>query len=184
MLELSLHILDLAQNSLRADADTVSISVDIDTKSDSLCITVSDNGKGMSDIQLKNVFDPFYTTKKDKKTGFGLAFLKSAAQLADGDCTVISKKDIGTSVKAYFSLSHPNRMPLGDMSKTFICLVTIYPDREFKYELCCDGVSFTSDTAEIRKIIKDIPINTPEVLDFIKKTIHENTEKAVGNIPI
>ena len=104
--EISLNILDVAQNSISAGAALTEISVVIDTASDSLTVVIKDNGCGMNEEQLKAVTDPFYTTRKTRKVGLGVPFFKMAAEITGGSFEISSAVGKGTTVKAVFGLSH------------------------------------------------------------------------------
>lgn len=118
MRELSLHLLDLIENSIRAKATVVSITLTVSSQSDELRMRIEDNGPGFS-APAQVVVDPFYTTKEGKKTGLGLSLLQSAAQRAGGGLTVGRSSLGGASVEVHMRLSHLDRGPLGDLAGTF-----------------------------------------------------------------
>lgn len=178
--EISLNILDVAQNSIRAGAALTEISVDIDTVSDRLTVVISDNGCGMTEEQVKRVTDPFFTTRTTRKIGLGIPFFKMAAENTGGSFSIESEKGKGTVVTASFGLSHIDRMPLGDMNFTVHSLVTLNCDIDFLYRYSVDGQSFTLDTREFREILGGVPFNTPEISEYIKEFLKEN-EAEVNN---
>ncbi len=173
--EISLNILDVAQNSIRAGATVIVIEVVTDTKEDRLSVLIQDNGCGMDETQLEHVTDPFYTTRKTRKVGLGLPFLKQEAEAADGSFEIASHTGEGTSVKAVFGLSHTNRMPLGDINTTIYQLIIFNDSIDFRYRYAYDEREFTLDTKEIRKILDGLPINHPDVTQFIREYLEENT---------
>ncbi len=173
--EISLNILDVAQNSISAGAALTEITVDIDSKADTLTVCINDNGCGMNEEQVKAVTDPFYTTRKTRKIGLGVPFFKTAAENTGGSFTITSEVGVGTKVKAVFGLSHIDRMPLGDMTFTVHTLVTLNCDIDFLYRYSVDGKSFTLDTREFREILGGVPFNVPEVSDYIKSYLTENS---------
>lgn len=178
--EISLNILDVAQNSIRAGAVLTEISVEIDTASDRLAVVISDNGCGMTEEQVRRVTDPFFTTRTTRKIGLGIPFFKMAAENTGGSFSIESEKGKGTVVTAIFGLSHIDRMPLGDMNFTVHSLVTLNVDIDFLYKYSVDGKSFTLDTREFREILGGVPFNTPEISEYIKEYLAEN-EAEVNN---
>lgn len=179
--EISLNILDVAQNSIRAGAALTEISVDIDTASDCLTVIIKDNGCGMNEEQQKAVTDPFYTTRKTRKIGLGVPFFKMAAEITGGSFEISSVAGKGTTVKAVFGLSHIDRMPLGDMTFTIHSLITLNCDIDFLYSYSADGKGFTLDTREFKEILGEIPLNSPEASEFIKSYLNENTREINGS---
>jgi anti-sigma regulatory factor (Ser/Thr protein kinase) len=173
MLELALHILDIAENSVRAGATTVFIDISEDRGKDRLFIEIRDDGSGMDGETLKKAMDPFYTSKKVRRVGLGLPMLAEAAERAGGRFTIESREGAGTRVAVEFKLSHIDRQPLGDLEGTFITLIAGNAGVDFVYRHECEGDPFTLDTREIRGEIGDIPINHMEVLKFIRQHIHE-----------
>lgn len=179
MTEISLNILDVVQNSVRAEAKCVEININVQKKADTLKVIIRDNGKGMSQVQLENVTDPFYTTRTTRKVGLGIPFFKLAAESTGGRFEILSEKGVGTKVTALFVLSHIDRMPLGNMVSTIHTLVTMNTDMDFIYTYTVDDESFTLDTRTFREILGDVPFNTPEVSKYIKEYLSEN-EKEVN----
>lgn len=177
MLELSLHILDIAENSIRAGARLLQITVSEDSASDRLTLQISDDGKGMSEETLGKVLDPFYTTKKVRRFGLGLPMLSEAARAAGGSFDIKSGPDIGTVVTAEFQRSHIDRQPTGNIADTLITLIAGTPDTDFLYRHQVDGRRYELDTRVIKKEIDDVPINHVDVLRFIRQHITEGLEE-------
>lgn len=172
MEDLSLHILDIAENALRADARLIEIVVERDRGADRLTVTVRDNGTGMDGATLARVRDPFFTTK-NKKTGLGIPLLSQAAEQAEGRLTIESQPGRGTTVTAVFRWSSIDRPALGDMGGTVLTLIAGHPECDVVYEERLDGSANRLDTAEIRKELEDVPITDPAVLDAIRTTLKE-----------
>ena len=177
MTELSLNVLDVAQNSIRAKASLTEISVEIHTDKNSLVITVEDNGCGMDKETVKRAADPFFTTRTAGKTGFGVPFFKMSAEMTGGSFKIVSEKDKGTKMTAYYVLDSINRMPLGDMPSVIEALTLCNTDIDFIYNYSVDGKGFTFDTVKVKKILEGVPLNTPEVKRFIGEFLRENTEE-------
>ncbi|MBR4410151.1 MAG: ATP-binding protein [Firmicutes bacterium] len=177
MPELSLNILDVAQNSVTAKATLIEISITGDSTSDLLTIRIADNGCGMTEEQVRNVTDPFFTSRKTRKVGLGIPFFKMAAELTGGSFQIESAVGVGTTTTAVFGLSSIDRMPLGNMADTMRVLVGPNPDIDFVLTMELDGSGFVMDTRSFREVLgPDIPLSEPQVLNYIEEYIHENTE--------
>ncbi|MFH0964970.1 MAG: ATP-binding protein [Planctomycetota bacterium] len=135
MRDLSLHILDLIENSLRANATIVSLTIAEDSERDLLTVTVEDNGSGLS-VSQEVATDPFYTTKSAKHTGLGLSLLRQAAERADGALTLRKSRLGGLAVEATMRLSHVDRSPLGDVAASVSSVVCTNPDLEVWCTFC------------------------------------------------
>lgn len=177
MQELSLNVLDVAENSVRANASLVEITVEEDTAADRLTIIIGDNGKGMTKEQVDTVIDPFFTTRTTRKVGLGVPFFRMAAQLSGGDLTIQSEVGKGTTVTATFGLTNIDRMPLGDINGTVSTLVQCNPHIDWVYTRKKDGREMVMDTREFREILGDLPLDSPEVLVFLKDFLEENTKE-------
>jgi hypothetical protein len=177
MLEVSLHILDIVENSTRAGAKRVYIDVIEDTRRDLLSIEIRDNGSGMSEDVLKKAMDPFFTTKTVRNFGLGLPMLAQAAERTGGRLVVESKGGEGTRVVAEFKLSHIDRQPLGDIAGTLVTLVAGNTDVDFIYRHLRNGREYVLDTLAIREQIGEVPLNDVQVLAFIKNDVREGLEE-------
>lgn len=139
MEDLSLHIMDIAENSLRSGARHVGITLIEDRKGDLLTLEIADDGKGMDDATEQKAADPFFTTKEGKRFGLGLSLLAQSAEEAGGYMTVESGIGRGTKVTAKFVLGHIDRRPLGDIEKTVRCLTSAHPDVIFEFRHIIEG---------------------------------------------
>ncbi|HCL02333.1 MAG TPA: ATP-binding protein [Lachnoclostridium phytofermentans] len=177
MPEISLNVLDVAQNSIRADATLIIITVTADRKKDTMTIVIKDNGCGMTKEQITHVLDPFFTTRTTRKVGLGIPFFQYAATSTGGNFSIDSFVGEGTMVTASFILSHIDRMPLGDMTSTMHTLITLNNRIDFLYTYTVDDKSFTLDTREIRMILDGIPLNSPDVSNYIREFLSENKQE-------
>ncbi len=134
MEDLSLHILDIVENAIRARAKNVRIRLTESEQSDLLTLEISDDGEGMDEEQVKRSTDPFFTTQSEKRTGLGLAFLAQSTREAEGSLDVSSAPGKGTTVIARFKRSHIDRKPLGDIEETVRCLRATHPELHFSFE--------------------------------------------------
>lgn len=172
--ELSLHILDIAENSLNAGAACVTIEVLEDTRADRLIIRVADDGRGMDAEMLQRVTDPFFTTRTTRRVGLGIPFLKQATELCDGSFVIESALGKGTTVTAAFRHSHINRMPLGDLANTILTLVVGNPQTDFVYRHKYDERVFEFDTRPIKAELGDVPLSEPSVIEYLRREISDS----------
>ena len=173
MEDLSLHILDVAENSIEAGATTVEITVEEDTENDLLNMEIKDNGRGMDAGVMKTATDPFFTTKTVRKVGLGLPFLKQAAKECEGRFSLASEKGKGTKISVSFKRSHIDRKPMGDVAATIMVLIAGNPGIDFLFTYKKDSYTYRLDTREIRKELAEIPINSPRVLKLLRDDIDE-----------
>jgi anti-sigma regulatory factor (Ser/Thr protein kinase) len=176
MNELSLHILDIAQNSITAGANLVEIVVTEDILANTLSISITDNGKGMSKEFLKKVRDPFTTTRTTRGVGMGISLFESAALSCDGIFDIISELGVGTKVIAQFLHNHIDRQPLGNIAETITTLIFGNPTLDFVYKYNLNGGTFEFDTRLIKETLSGAPIDTFEVILWIKEYINEGME--------
>jgi len=171
MEDISLHILDVAENGIIAGADLIKINVSEDVTRDVLEVAIQDNGRGMSPELLKNVLDPFVTTRTTRKVGLGLSLFQQASQEADGNLSIESTEGQGTTVRAYMSYAHIDRKPLGNMVATMLALVEGNPTVDFAYTHTRNGRTYSFDTRDLRVQLEEIPINTPAVIALIEDNL-------------
>ena len=176
MRELSLNILDIAQNSITANASLITIEVLENTLEHTLLIGIYDNGKGMSEEQVKSVIDPFFTTRTTRKVGMGIPLFKMAAEQTGGSLEIKSELGVGTQIRATFKTDSVDFTPLGDVASTIQMLITMNTDRDFVYKHKVDEKEFVCDTRELKAILGDVPLDTYEVSQWILEFIKENTE--------
>jgi len=173
MLELAAHILDIAENSVRADAKLIEIAINEDTLNDFLSIEIIDDGRGMNQNEIKKVLDPFYTTKTVRRVGLGIPLLADAAQRSGGNLQLESQQGKGTTVKSTFCLSNVDRQPMGNIISTIIILIAGNSDVDFFYKHRHNDRQFELDTRVIRKEIEDVPLNHPEILKYIRGVLED-----------
>ena len=172
--EISLNVLDIAQNSIKAGATLVEIEVVRMRDENLMTLTINDNGCGMDEEQLEHVIDPFFTSRSTRKIGLGVPFLKQAAEASGGSFSISSEKGVGTWVKATFHTDHIDCMPLGDIGSTIFSLVTINEQLDFVYTYRVDQKQFTLDTREIREILGNVSFQSAEVTSFLREYLSEN----------
>lgn len=180
MREIALHVLDLIQNSIEAGASFIQVEICEKPAQDRLSVRVADNGAGMDEQMLTTVTDPFTTSRKTRKIGLGLPLLEMTAQRADGKLTIHSQPGVGTEVMAVYRYSHWDRPPLGNMAVTLKVVIAGNPLINLSYRHCVEAAEFAFDTREIRKLLEDVPLNTPEVLVWIEQYLSENIDNLYG----
>ena len=182
MRELSLNVMDVAQNSVRAQATLVTLTVEESDKNDSLSITIEDNGCGMTEEQVSQVIDPFFTTRTTRKVGLGVPLFKMSAEQTGGTFSITSEVGKGTKTFAGYVKSHVDMTPLGDINSTVSILIQCNPDIDFVFIHSTDNGSFTLDTRELREVLGGVSLDTPDVLEWIKGYLEEQTEIIYGGV--
>ncbi len=180
MRELSLNVLDIAQNSIVAGASLTEILVKENTQEKTLLIGIYDNGKGMTPEQVENVKDPFFTTRTTRKVGMGIPLFKLAAEQTGGSFTITSQVGVGTKVDAVFKTDSIDFTPLGDMASTIATIVSMNEDKDFVYTRSIDGKEFTFKSQDIKVILDGVPLSEPSVMSWIEDYIRENTEQLLN----
>jgi hypothetical protein len=185
MRELSLHILDVLQNSLEAGATLVELTIEENLIADRLTITVRDNGRGMDEATLACVTDPFFTTRKTRHVGLGIPLFKAAAERCNGDLSITSQVGVGTTLVATFQHSHIDRAPLGDVTSTLLSVIlggtcdVRYLHRVIgrlvDWEIGRSGEwetrEFEFSTTEIRAELGDVSLTHPTVREWLREFI-------------
>ncbi len=177
MKELSLHILDIAQNSIVAGASSIEIDIDENSGTNTLLIRIKDNGKGIPPDMLHKITDPYTTSRTTRKVGMGLPLLNDACRLSGGKLSVSSVQNEGTEIVATLGLNHIDRQPLGDVAGVLLLLVSANPTIEFIYQYSKNGNSYIFNTKEVKEALDGLPINSPEVIRMLREMIEENLEE-------
>ena len=180
MKEISLNILDVAQNSLRANATEINILVFFDTAADRLTVSIKDNGCGMSQEFVSRVLDPFTTTRTTRRVGLGLPLFRQSALEAGGDLSIESREGKGTEVAAWFRTSHIDSMPLGDLAGTVTTLLNANDSVRYILVYRVDDREFVFDTEQAKKILQDVPLSAPEVAAFLEDYIKQGINSTNG----
>ena len=178
MRELSLHLLDIAENSISAGASRIVISVREDLVADELWLEVVDNGKGMTPEMVAKVLDPFVTSRTTRNVGLGIPLLKQAAEACVGFLTLESELGKGTKLTAKFQHSHIDRMPLGNLEDTIITLLLGTPGVNWVFRYQYNDQVFEFDDTEFKEALGDLPLGDFRVIEFLSDTINEGVRKA------
>lgn len=182
MKDLSLHLMDIVQNSISAKASEICISLTADEKADILTMRIADNGEGIEESLLKNITSPFATTRKTRRAGMGISLLKASSNMAGGDLEIYSKRFEGTTLEASFKISHIDRLPLGDIAETIVTLIMANPDIEFELDLSNKKDCFNFSTKEAKKQLKEVSITQFEVLIWIRDYINNGIKIIFGGV--
>ncbi len=176
MRELSLHIIDVAENGIKASADFIYIEVAEDIPENEFKIVIEDNGSGIPEDMLKNITDPFVTSRTERRVGMGLSLLKEASERCGGVFDIKSS-DKGTIVTATFLHDHIDRAPLGDMTSTIMTLIIGNHGIDLEYKHIFNKKDFIFNTKDIKEVLDEVPITDPMVLGKLRTMVNEAVKK-------
>ena len=174
--------MDIAQNSIVAGADNISLILEIIENPRKLVCEISDNGRGMDAEFLKSVTDPFKTTRTTRNVGLGIPLLKLSAEMAEGSLTIKSVPLKGTVLKAEFLVGHIDRIPIGDISGTITMLIMAHPEITWKIQFSSLKCVFELNTDEIKNQLGEVPISNIDVLEWIQNTVNEGIKAVFGGV--
>ncbi len=174
MKDLSLHIMDIIQNSVRAEASNVELEIREDLEKDIYSIFIKDDGCGMSEEILSKVLDPFFTTRTTRKVGLGLSLLKQSAEQTGGKLEIKSKEGVGTELTVLFSHKNIDRPVTGDIAGVMVLLVSANPNMDFTYKHCTGKGEYLFDTKEVKEVLEDVSVTDPHIIQYLKELINEN----------
>ena len=180
MKELSLNILDITENSVKAKATLVEISIIESTEL--LSISIRDNGTGMTEEILNQVRNPFYTTRTTRRVGMGIPLLQFAAEQTGGKVMISSRHIVehpanhGTEITAHFYKKHIDFTPLGDVISSIVTLIQGHPNVDFVFNHVSDNKTVELDTRQLREVLEGVPLDTFEVLLWIRENLAEQYE--------
>lgn len=178
MEELSLHILDIAQNSISAGATKVEITVSYDEQN--VTITVKDNGYGMDDDMVKSILDPFTTSRTTRKIGLGIPLLKQSCEQSGGQLKILSQKGVGTTIVATFEKNNFDRPPLGNFGQTISALISCNPSVNFICIFANKDSKYSLSTKELTDVLGEVPVSNPEVAAFIENDVNCGVKSVCG----
>lgn len=177
--DLSAHVLDISENSTRAGATEIEVTVKEDTAGDLLLFSVRDNGKGMTPEFVAKVTDPFTTTRKTRRVGMGLPFLRQSCELCGGALKIESEVGVGTTTTATFMLSSVDRPPLGDVAASVMTLIMGSPLVHWKFKFICGEDEYLLDTDELLEALDGDRemLGTPDVGMWIRDNVRESVSE-------
>lgn len=182
MKDISLHLMDIAQNSIVAGADRITINIRVYGNPEMLYLEIVDNGKGMEKDFLDKVTDPFKTTRNTRDVGLGIPLLKQSAQMAGGNLNILSKSGRGTKLWANFIVSHIDRIPIGDISGTLTLLISANKNISWIIEFKYKDKNFILNTNQINELLEGVPIDNKDVLEWIQNTISQGINSVFGGV--
>lgn len=182
MTDLSLHLLDIIQNSLAAGASCVETGVRAEKKKNLLTLYVKDDGRGMTQETVRKVSDPFYTTRTTRKAGLGIPMFQASAEMAGGQLHIDSEPGKGTTITAEYEISNIDRKPLGDVADTITVCIMGHPETEFHLILENDDESYVFRTEDVREQIGEVPVNDPVIIGYLREMIEEQSKSLFGGI--
>lgn len=177
MKDLASHIMDIVQNSIRAQAGEIVIRISENHSDDRFIIEVSDNGTGMDEATLSRVRDPFFTSRTVRQVGLGIPLLQQNAERTGGKLYISSALGRGTRLTACFVHSHLDRPPLGDIAQTLSLLIAANPALHFVYHHTTDWGDYRLDTDELKAIFENLPLDHPDIVAAIEEFIRENLKE-------
>lgn len=177
MEDLSLHILDIVENSIAAGASHVEIRVRESLQDDRLEIEIADDGRGMPVETLARAADPFFTSRTTRRVGLGLSLFEQAARRASGDFKITSQPGAGTQVTGVFQRSHVDRQPLGDIAQTLFTLAIGNPDLEFTCRHQTGDAEISFSTREIKARLGDVPLHSPQGIAAVRRSAQRLREQ-------
>jgi len=180
--DLSLHLLDIIQNSVKAGATGIDVTISTDPGKDLMTLIVSDNGCGMDSLFLKKVSDPFTTTRTTRAVGLGIPLLKESCEMTGGNLEITSTKGIGTRLEAKFIISSIDRIPIGNIGDTFFGLILDRPEMNYRLTFINCEKEFTLDFESLRNQMDGVPLNELTVCTWIKESIEEEKINIFGGI--
>ncbi|MBC5647034.1 ATP-binding protein [Christensenella tenuis] len=174
MKEIALHIMDIVQNSITANATLIEVFLSVVRRDNTISVTIKDNGKGMSREMLAHVTSPFVTTRTTRKVGLGISLFKAGAESSGGNFSIDSEEGKGTELTAVYVLDNIDRPPIGDFAGTMHSLIVCNPDLDFLIQVTIDGHEETLDTREVRQVLgEDVPLDLPDVSAWLKENLDE-----------
>ena len=174
MKSLDLHIIDITHNSIRAGATEITIEMEDSAARDLLSIKIIDNGCGMPEEMIDAINDRFYSCRKERKIGMGIALLKYHSQLCDGKFYLKSKGGVGTEIYASYRRSHIDLQPRGDLSGCFANFICQYQDINFIIRYIMDEETFELSSADVKEVFEGMNLNDAEIIRSLTELIHEN----------
>ncbi len=180
MNELSLYILDLTQNSVTAGAKNIRITVSVQPEADRIVIVIEDDGCGMDEALLARVSSPFATTRKTRKVGLGIPMARQICEMCEGSFSIKSRVGEGTELKMTLRASHVDCPPMGDLAQSIFTLVAASGGKaDFAFTYTFGESRFVFSTGELRETLgSEVPLDTPEVLMWIREYLKEGIEEA------
>ena len=175
MIDMAMHMMDIVQNGIRANATHIGIAFSENPAGHTLTFRVQDNGAGMNAETIRQLPDPFFTTRTTRRVGLGLPFLKMTCEQTGGGMQVVSEERRGTTVEAVYKTDHPDCLPLGDIAGYLALLLRANPGIRFRFSYAMGSESFTVDSDQLAA--QGIDLRTAEMFAAVKAYIHANLKE-------
>jgi anti-sigma regulatory factor (Ser/Thr protein kinase) len=172
MKTIDLHIIDIVHNSIRAGATQIEIELLIFKKQNKVIVQIKDNGCGMSKSTLDAIRNNFFSSRKERKTGMGIALLEFHAKQAGGSFSIESEPGEGTIVKAEFQEDNVDRQPLGDVPLCIATFICQYSKINFTFKYASDTDQFDICSDEVLQVFEGVEINNPAIIRGIAEMIN------------
>ncbi|NLO99498.1 MAG: sensor histidine kinase [Clostridiaceae bacterium] len=182
MKDISLHIMDIVQNSIVAGADKISVDLKVQGDPQMLILEIQDNGKGMDEEFIREVTDPFKTSRTTRNVGLGIPLLVQSANMAGGGLKIKSEPGKGTDLQARFIVNHIDRIPLGDIPETIKMLIMANPNISWTIRFSSPNDDFELDTDELKQHLEGVSIANNNVLEWIQNTISGGIKLVYGGV--
>lgn len=179
MRDLSMHVLDIVQNSIKAGASLVTVSFENDGNG-KITFSVRDDGCGMTPDFLARVTDPFTTSRTTRKVGLGIPMLKQSAEMCGGSFGIESEVGVGTFIHASFDTQNIDCIPMGDICDSLLTLVVLNPQTpDFLFQATSPEQEACFDTRQLREVLGGVALNEPDVINWMKESIEEEFKPIV-----
>lgn len=182
MKDISLHLMDIVQNSVAAGADRISIGLSVQGDPEMLILEILDNGKGMDPEFLRQVTDPFKTSRTTRNVGLGIPLMLQSANMADGELKIQSELGKGTKLQARFKVNHIDRIPLGDIPETIKILIMANPNISWTIRFTSQNDDYILDTDELKHHLDGVLIEDTNVLEWIQNTMIDGINSVFGGV--
>lgn len=176
MKDLSLHIIDIIQNSLSGGASLIKLTVGEKVSENLLFIEIEDNGRGMTPEQVNSLDNPFFTSRTTRRVGMGIPLFRDSARQSGGSLVVSSEPGKGTKVTATFELDNIDRPPLGDIANALVLMVSANPGIEFVFRYIHQESEYIFDTVEVKEVLEGLPINDVSVIRMLTSMVEANIQ--------
>ncbi len=177
MRDLAEHILDIVQNSLVANAKTINIVWEENSKDRKLAITIIDDGRGMDKEHVMKVRDPFYTSRTSRKVGLGIPFLIQSAQITGGDVSIESTLGVGTQIDVWFNIDSIDMIAIGDLPLTLMTLLLDTDQVRFTFTYYYDSYSFIFDSKSLSEVLEGLCLSDPKVMLWVREYLRSNIKR-------
>lgn len=179
MKDISLHILDITENSTNAGADKITLKLEVKDREDIIRFTLSDNGCGMTEDMVRQLQNPFFTTRTTRKVGLGIPLLIQNTEQTGGKVQISSESDQGTTLSATFFKSHLDCPPLGDLADVLVNLIASFPRVLFEFILESESDNFAVDSKMVKDVFGENLASQPEVIHELKSFIRSNINNTI-----